>query len=116
CKVTDVQGNKEDNHELADGKRGFGSQLISMSGHTGTHIDALSHISNNGFLHGDLPVDQYQDKRLGMQAHSIDLVPPLLTRGVLLDNPGYKGVPCLENGYDIGLEDLQGAAEAHGVE
>ena len=31
------------------------SELISTGGHTGTHVDALAHVSYMGRLHGDIP-------------------------------------------------------------
>src|SRR5690349_12309280 len=30
------------------------SEMMMMSGHSGTHVDGLAHISCNGLLHGDL--------------------------------------------------------------
>lgn len=91
-------------------------ELISMSGHTGTHIDALGHFSSNGSLHGGLPVDQNQDKRLGLKVLGIETVPPIVGRGVLLDIPKLLGKSRLDNGYPITADDLQRAAETQGVD
>ena len=42
---------------VRDGDVSGSTEMISMGAHTGTHVDALAHISHRGRLHGGLPVD-----------------------------------------------------------
>ncbi len=57
---------------------------MAMSGHTGTHMDALNHFSLCGkFQNGD-EVDAHQTYG-GVQSLSVDTIAPVLRRGVLLD-------------------------------
>lgn len=79
----------------------------------GTQFDALGHIGVgerffNGFHHSELG-DHHGLTHLG-----VDKVGPIVTRGVLVDVAGYKGVERLEPGYEITVADLEGALEAQG--
>lgn len=91
------------------------NDMISMGTHVGTHIDALSHVSQDGELFEGIDAGEASKggrfEQLG--AHTIE---PMVRRGVLLDVPGVKGVRSLEGGYEITPEDLEAAADAAGVE
>lgn len=102
-----------------DGVRPDGSsaanELIVTGGHVGTHIDALSHVSHQGQLHGG--IDAAEAQRGGrFSHHGVDTIKPLFTRGVLLDVAAAKGVEVLEGGYPITPDDLEEAAAHGGVE
>jgi kynurenine formamidase len=71
------------------------ADAIAMGSHVGTHIDALSHFSCDGKLHGGLDVGGLQSYGGGLRAHSVDTIAPILRRGVLLDLAG--GEPLLED-------------------
>jgi kynurenine formamidase len=73
------------------------SDAIAMGSHVGTHIDALCHFSCGGVLHGGEPAEAAQSFSGGLQKFSIDQVPPILRRGVLLDVAGPHGGPLAEN-------------------
>jgi kynurenine formamidase len=60
---------------------------IAMSGHTGTHIDALNHFSLCGKLHNGESVEEHQSY-LGVASLSVDTIAPIVRRGVLLDIAG----------------------------
>lgn len=96
---------------------GYVSELISGSLHTGTHMDALSHVTrgpddewHGGVAaaravgdHGPLVVDASQ-------------LPVVVTRGLLLDIPGLLGLDGLPAEFAIDADHLQRAADAAGVE
>jgi hypothetical protein len=67
------------------------SDAIALGSHVGTHIDALSHFSCCGKLHGGVAAEAEQSWEGGLEKHSIDGVPPILRRGVLLDVAGRHG-------------------------
>jgi kynurenine formamidase len=78
------------------------SELLVTGGHVGTHVDALSHVSHEGKLHGG--IDASDAQRGGrFTAHGIETVAPFVCRGVLLD----AGV-CAP-GYEITPDDLEAA-------
>ena len=87
--------------------------LVTMSTCAGTHVDALSHVSYDGFLYNGVPTSavtaQYGASKLGAEK-----LPPIVTRGLLLDVARAKGVDSLDEispGYPITAEDLDAAAE-----
>jgi len=91
------------------------NELIVTSGHTGTHVDALAHVSYRGELHGGVPAEEAQRggrfSKLG-----IDEMGPMVCRGVLLDVAALHGTDTLPGGYGITEEDLASAAQRTGME
>ena len=91
------------------------SELISTGGHTGTHVDALAHVSYRGHLHGGASADEAQ--RGGrFSTHGVDTIEPMVCRGVLLDVAALHGVDVLPGGYGITEVDLASAEREAGVE
>ncbi|EIE98470.1 cyclase family protein [Saccharomonospora glauca] len=91
------------------------NEIIVTGGHVGTHIDALSHVSHDGKLHGD--VDAAQAQRGGtFSTHGAENLPGLLRRGVLLDVAAVHGVATLDPGYGVTVADLEAAAQLAGAE
>ncbi|MEU8900337.1 cyclase family protein [Nocardia sp. NPDC048505] len=90
------------------------NEVIVTGGHVGTHIDALSHVSQDGLLHGGL--DAQQAQRGGrFTVHGAEHLPGFLCRGLLLDIAGLHGAETLPGGYEITADDLERAAELAGV-
>jgi kynurenine formamidase len=84
------------------------SEVIITGGHVGTHVDALAHASQDGLLHGG--IQAYEAERGGsFTAHGAERIPPLLTRGVLLDVAAVHGSSHLPPGYGITVSDLEAA-------
>ncbi len=92
------------------------NELIILSGHAGTHIDALGHVSSHGKLAGGLDASVIQTGGSGLKDLGIEQVGPILTRGVLLDVAGLAGVECLPAGYEVTPDDLEAAEQAAGVQ
>lgn len=93
--------------------------VVSDLGHVGTHLDALGHVGTrvgdrDVYFNGRYASDFRSDS--GLLDLSIDLVGPIITRGILLDVASHKGVPRLDPGYVISAADLERAARAAGVE
>jgi len=85
----------------------FAEDTVVMPLHIGTHIDALCHAwyddkTYNGYLGNVIRSNGAQ--RLGMEK-----MPPIVTRGVLLDMVRLKG-RVLANGEVVSAADLQAAA------
>jgi kynurenine formamidase len=90
------------------------NEMFVLGGHVGTHIDALGHVSQDGLMYGGIEASSSQSNH-GLTRLGIDTVDPILSRGVLLDVAGYRKVDCLEPGYEVIVDDLEGAAEEAGV-
>lgn len=87
---------------------------IAPHGMATTHMDALCHVFSNGKMwNGFEPSDV---RSTGARKNSImSGKDGIISRGVLLDLPGLKGVDWLEPGTPIHAEDLTAAAERQGV-
>ncbi|MCP9624920.1 cyclase family protein [Nocardia otitidiscaviarum] len=89
------------------------NEVIVTGGHVGTHIDALSHVSHDGLLHGG--VDAAAAQRGGaFSAHGAELLPGFLRRGLLFDIARRHDTDTLPGGYEVTVADLEGAAHDAG--
>jgi kynurenine formamidase len=99
---------------------GFSDAISIMitSQHSGTHFDLPIHMSQDNKVQG-IDVRPYQRdtgfKDLPEPLHSLEKVPPLVLRAVLLDIPSYKGEDVLPEEYAITADDLDGAQDRQGV-
>jgi kynurenine formamidase len=91
------------------------AEAIALGTHVGTHIDALCHFSCDGKLHGGVAVEGRQSVQGGLSHLSIDTVPLILRRGVLLDIAGSAGLDALPVDFTITPAHLDAAAEAQGT-
>ncbi len=87
----------------------FASDMVATGTHAGTHIDAISHISCDGRLHGGHDAGEAQ-RGGGFAVHDIHSLPPVVARGVLLDVARLHDVDVLPGGYGITADDLDAAA------
>lgn len=99
---------------VRDGSCSGATEIIMMSGHHSTHIDAPGHMSVNGHLHGGVSAAETAKGGAGLRSHGIDQVLPVVTRGVLLDVPLVLG-RMLEAGEPIEARHLAAAADAADV-
>ncbi len=90
------------------------SDAIALGSHVGTHIDAFGHFSCGDKLHGGVPAASQQSYTGGLRACSIDTVPPILRRGVLLDIAALQG-GVLPADFEITPEHLDAAVTAQGI-
>lgn len=80
----------------------------------GTQLDSIGHIQiGDRFYNGWTTRDVVES--WGLNRFGTETVPPIVTRGVLVDIPGYKRVERLSKGYAITLSDVQGALKKQGV-
>lgn len=91
------------------------NEIIVTGGHVGTHIDALSHVSHCGELHGGVDAAEAQQGGV-FTAHGAENLPGLLRRAVLLDVAAVHGVATLPGGYGVTADDLAAAAQLANAE
>lgn len=91
------------------------NEVIVMCAHTGTHIDALGHVSCDGRCYGGRDAQAIQRGGRGLRELDITEVPPIMCRGVLLDVAALKGVDVLPGGYAVTADDLAAAERRQGV-
>jgi len=86
------------------------SCLWSFGGHTGTHIDALCHVSHGGLMYNGVPVDNGSLERGDGPGDAAEL-PACIRRGVLFDIAALDGVNCLDGDRVITARDFERACE-----
>lgn len=96
------------------GRSSAGDALV-MHSHSGTHIDALCHIWYGGRLYNGFDAGEHVSS-YGITRNSIDNLPFIVGRGVLLDVAAWKGVQHLGLGERVTADDLDRCAAAQGVE
>ena len=86
----------------------LGPAAINYHGIAHTHLDSLAHINENGVFYNGYKPDPEAVARDRHAKNSIHNVKNgIFTRGVLIDIPRLKGVPYLEPGTPIYVEDLE---------
>ncbi len=81
-----------------------------------THLDAFAHVFFDGKMWNGYDVEDLVTMEDGAMKNSIlSMKDGIVTRGVLYDIPSLKGVPYLEPGTRITVEDLEAWEEMAGV-
>lgn len=93
---------------------GVAEDVLTLSSHAGTHIDALSHALMNRRMYNGFSIDEHIAS-VGIARNAITNVPAMVARGVLLDMAEFRGKDHLEIGEVIGPDDLDDCALHHGV-
>jgi kynurenine formamidase len=109
-----------DNPQPYDHKmQGIGADYIgvAMHGWAHTHLDSLAHVNYSGvFYNGYKPDPAVVAQQNGHAKNSIgNMKNGILTRGILVDIPRLKGLPYLEPGTPIYVEDLEAWEKKAGV-
>lgn len=92
-------------------------------GQVGTQFDGLGHIgtrltmpdgSDRDIFYNGVTVEEMRSG-YGLTKLGIEHVKPIITRGVLVDVAGYKGVGTLPESYEVTVEDVRGALARQGM-
>jgi kynurenine formamidase len=98
--------------------QGIASDRIAINYHgiSHTHLDSLAHINEQGVFYNGYKPDAETVVKERHSKNSIHNVKAgVFTRGVLIDIPRLKGVPYLEPGTPIYVEDLEAWEKQSGV-
>ncbi len=82
---------------------------------TGTQIDGLAHMGVDGHFFNGFKGDSIQ-KVSGLERLGVENVPPIVTKGILLDIASLKNKKRLPIGYVITVNDIESAMERQGIE
>jgi kynurenine formamidase len=94
---------------LGSNRRGSNEELVvSEIGQVGTQFDGFAHQTHENSLYNCFKLGEIATRE-GFKKLGIQNVGALMTRGVMIDVAGYKGVDMLEGGYEITVADLEGA-------
>jgi kynurenine formamidase len=87
----------------------FAEDTVVLPLHLGTHIDALCHAWCDDHLYNGFPGNTVRSTTRALRC-GVEKLPPLVTRGVLLDIVRLSGAP-VPPGETIGLRQVQAAAK-----
>jgi kynurenine formamidase len=102
----------------------FNDEFIATEiGQVGTQFDGLGHIGGevefddgsvdrvfyNGFTASEMNASN------GLQQLGVERIKPIITRGVLVDVPGFRNVGRLSGGYEVTMDDVRGALARQGI-
>jgi len=96
----------------------IGGDRLAMRYHgiAHSHLDSLAHVNASGVFYNGYQPDEATVMKQGHAKNSIhNLKNGIFTRGVLMDIPRLKGVPYLEPGTPIYVEDLEAWERKAGV-
>jgi len=95
---------------------GYMSEVVSGTMHSGAHIDALAHmtIGADARWYGGSTADEHLGD-FGPTRGDGSKLPPIVTRGVFLDVPAFRGVDALPKGAPVTAAELEAVARAERV-
>lgn len=91
------------------------TEVQSGTFQVGTQLDSIGHIQIGDRFYNGWTVNEVVEP-WGLNRFGMETVPPIVTRGVLVDMAAYKGVERLDKGYVVTVADLEGALAKQGVE
>ena len=90
-------------------QRGSNEEIVTTElGQVGTQFDGFAHQSHGDSLYNCFKISEIAT-RTGFTKLGIEKVGTLMTRGVLIDVAGLKGVDTLPDAYEVTAQDLQQA-------
>ena len=118
----DVTPHYENLRRADSGERGWGRNQINWiteiqagTFQVGTQLDSIGHIQEGErFYNGWTTRDLVQSN--GLARFGMETVPPVITRGVLLDVAAWKNLERLPRGYVITRADVEGTLAREGLE
>lgn len=96
-------------------RQSFLEESVAGALHSGTHLDGLAHIGIGEHTYNGHRYDEIVDAA-GLTKLGIEDVPPIVTRGVLLDITRVAGVEMLNDSQVVTPDMLDAAAQAQGVD
>src|ERR1700731_54883 len=100
---------------LGPSKTTYNDDIIEGWVGIGSQIDGLGHIGvdwtyYNGLKSGDFAAAD------GLKKLGVEKIPPIVTRGVLLDMAAYLGTDLVKEGTAFNVAEIDGAAKKQGIE
>lgn len=100
---------KRTNGPLGSNKRMSNEEFVATElGQVGTQFDMFAHQGIDGSLYNCVPIEGTATRN-GFTRLGVEKIGAIVTRGVLVDIAGMKGVPSLDAGYEIGVADIEAA-------
>lgn len=87
---------------------------VTLSPSLGTSVDGLGHVGRNGIHYNGVRAKDISGPE-GAKIYGIETLPPIVTRGVLLDLARHLGVPVVPAGTAVSQTMIEAMASSQGV-
>ncbi len=114
-KVLVLQPGQAGGNELGPNKTTYNDDIIEGWVGIGSQIDGLGHIGVNWTYYNGLKSGDFAAAD-GLKKLGVEKIPPIVTRGVLLDMASYLGTDLVKEGTAFNVAEIDGAAKKQGVE
>jgi kynurenine formamidase len=113
--VTVLQPNQANGASFGANKMSYNDDMFTGWLGIGTQIDGLGHLGIDSLYYNGNKAQDFA-QTTGLTKLGIEKIPPIVTRGILIDMAGYKGVEQMGEGEIISADDIQAAMQAQNVE
>jgi kynurenine formamidase len=114
-KITVVQPGQAGNSGMGPSKTTYNDDIIEGWVGVGSQIDGLGHIGVEHVYYNGNKIADFGDPT-GLKKLGIDKVPPMVTRGVLLDMAAHFGTDVVKEGTAFNVKEIEEVAKKQGVE
>ncbi|NEW87787.1 cyclase family protein [Rhodopseudomonas sp. WA056] len=114
-KITVVQPGQAGNSGMGPSKTTYNDDIIEGWVGVGSQIDGLGHIGVEHVYYNGNKIADFGDAT-GLKKLGIDKVPPMVTRGVLLDMAAHFGTDVVKEGTAFNVKEIEEVAKKQGVE
>ena len=114
-KVTIVQPGQAGNAGLGPNNATYNDDMIDGWVGVGSQLDGLGHLGVNHVYYNGNKVADFADPT-GLKKLGVEKIPPMVTRGVLLDMAAYYGTDIVKEGTAFNTKEIEEVAKKQGVE
>ncbi|MBC9913832.1 cyclase family protein [Chitinophaga varians] len=109
-----IQPGEQGGKTLGPNKFSFNDELVNAWTGVGTQLNGIGHIGiDNVYYNGNKAVDFVTVE--GVKKLGIEKVPPMVTRGVVLDMTAYYGKKIVPGGTEFTVADIQAVLKKEGL-
>ena len=114
-KITVVQPGQAGSPGMGPSKTTYNDDIIEGWVGVGSQIDGLGHIGVEHVYYNGNKIADFGDPT-GLKKLGIDKLPPMVTRGVLLDMAAHFGTDVVKEGTAFNVKEIEEVAKKQGVE
>jgi kynurenine formamidase len=114
-KVTIVQPGQAGIPGLGPSKTTYNDDILETWVGIGSQIDGLGHIGVEHVYYNGNKLLEFADPT-GLKKLGVEKIPPMVTRGVLLDMAAYYGTDVVKEGTAFNVKEIEEVAKKQGVE
>jgi kynurenine formamidase len=114
-KITIVQPGQAGNSGLGPNKATYNDDILDTWVGIGSQLDGLGHLGVDHVYYNGNKLADFADPT-GLKKLGVEKVPPMVTRGVLLDMAAYYNTDIVKEGTAFNVKEIEDVAKKQGVE